>query len=163
MTLEQAQIFDDILKKFPPDNATTVIKTASKSELYTICAYLEVLQNAGYIKILGGMGNEKAIMLLAQGRAFILSGGYTAIVKKELKKVEDEQAMLAYLQAVSQSTNQQPAEKHRSYKWIWITLIIVSAVYFYFTKDSNRELWDSVNTYISIIGGTAGLIGLVKR
>lgn len=105
MTLEQAQIFDDILKKFPPDNATTVIKTASKSELYTICAYLEVLQNEGYIKILGGMGNEKAIMLLAQGRAFILSGGYTAIVKKELKKVEDEQAMLAYLQAVSQSTN----------------------------------------------------------
>lgn len=99
MTLEQAQIFDDILKKFPPDNATTVIKTASKSELYTICAYLEVLQNEGYIKILGGMGNEKAIMLLAQGRAFILSGGYTAIVKKELKKVEDEQAMLAYLQA----------------------------------------------------------------
>ena len=84
-------------------------------------------------------------------------------MKKELKKVEDEQAMLAYLQAVSQSTNQQPAEKHRSYKWIWITLIIVSAVYFYFTKDSNRELWDSVNTYISIIGGTAGLIGLVKR
>lgn len=162
MTLEQAQIFDDILKKFPPDNATTVIKAANKSEFYTVCAYLDVLQNEGYIKILGGMGNEKAIMLLASGRAFILSGGYTTIVKKELKKEEDEQAMMEYLQTASQIANQQPTEKHRSKKWIWTTLIIISAVYFFFTKDSNKELFDSVNTYISIIGGIAGSVGWIK-
>lgn len=162
MTLAQAQILDDILKKFPPDNATTAIKAANKSEFCTICAYLEILQNEGYIKILGGMGNEKAIMLLASGRAFILSGGYTAIVKKELKKEEDEQAMMAYLQTASQVANQHPTEEHQSKKWIWAILIIASAIYFYFTKDSNKELWDSINTYVSIIGGTAGLIGLVK-
>lgn len=162
MTLEQAQIFDDILRRFPADNATTVIKAASKSEFYTVCAYLKVLQNEGYIKILGGMGNQKAIMLLAAGRAFILSGGYTAIVKKELKKEEDKQAMMAYLQTASQTTNRQSTEGHRSKKWIWATLIIASAIYFYFTKDSNKELWDSINTYISIIGGAAGLVGLVK-
>lgn len=162
MTLEQAQIFDDILRKFPADDATTVIKATSKSEFYTLCSYLEVLQNEGHIKILGGMGNEKAIMLLAAGRAFILSGGYTAIVKKKLKKEEDEQAMMAYLQTANEIANRQPIEKHRNNKWIWAILIIVSAIYFYFTKDSNKELWDSINTYISIIGGAAGLIGLVK-
>lgn len=79
MTLEQAQILDGILQKFPPENATTSIKATDQSDFYT---FLDMLQSKGYINILGGMGLEKAIMLLPAGRAFIMSGGYTPIVKK---------------------------------------------------------------------------------
>lgn len=162
MTLEQAQILDEILKKFPTDDATTVIKAASKSEFYTVCTYLEVLQNQGYIKILGGMGNEKAIMLLAAGRAFIMSGGYTAIVKKEIKKEENEQTMMSYLHSANQVANSQPKENSSNRKWIWAILFIASATYFLFTKDSNKESWDSINTYVSILGGISGIIGFIK-
>lgn len=70
MTLEQAQILDGILQKFPPDNATTSIKAVGQSDFYTLCAYLDMLQSEGYIKILGGMGLEKAIMILPKGRTF---------------------------------------------------------------------------------------------
>lgn len=162
MTLEQAQILDEILKKFPTDDAITVTKAANKSEFYTVCTYLEVLQNQGYIKIWGGMGNEKAIMLLAAGRAFIMSGGYTAIVKKEIKKEEDGQTMMSYLHSANQVANSQPKENSRNRKWIWAILFIASAIYFLFTKGSNKELWDSINTYVSILGGIAGIIGYIK-
>lgn len=162
MTLEQAQLLDDILRKFPADDITTVIKATNPNEFYTVYAYLEILQSEGYIKILGGMGNERAIMLLAAGRAFILSGGYTAIIKKKLKEEEEKQAIMAYLQTANKIANQQITQKSQNKKWLWVILIIISAIYFYFTKDSNKDLWDSINTYISIIGGTAGLIGFIK-
>lgn len=162
MNLEQAQTLDEILKMFPSDNLTTSIKSTDKSEFYKLCANLDILQNEGYIKILGGMGNEKAIMLLPAGRAFILSGGYTSIVKKELKKEEDKQAMMKYLQTAHQIANQQPKKEHHSKKWIGICIFAASAVYFYFTKDSNQELWNSVNTYVSIAGGITGLISFMN-
>lgn len=162
MTLEQAQILDGILQKFPPENATTSIKATDQSDFHTLCAYLDMLQSKGYINILGGMGLEKAIMLLPAGRAFIMSGGYTPIVKKELKKEEEEQAMMAYLQSAHQIANQQPKGERRSKKWIGICIFAVSAVYFYFTQDSNQELWNSVNTYVSIAGGIAGVISFIR-
>ena len=63
---------------------------------------------------------------------------------------------------VTRSTSKQPKGERRSKKWIGICIFAVSAVYFYFTQDSNQELWNSVNTYVSIAGGIAGVISFIR-
>lgn len=166
MNLELAQKLDSILLAFgsAPVKSFPFSNHDEKKELEMLFMQLKT---EGYLTRYGIGGNGDGTIGLPafispMARSFILSGGYTTIVKKELKKEEDERAMMEYLQTASQIANQQPAEEHRSRKWIWATLIIISAVYFFFTKDSNKELWENIDTYISIIGGALALIGWTK-
>lgn len=88
MNKNLAKQLDDILKLFPSDNYTTVIKTHNESEFNTVYSLLGILQNDGYIRILGSQF-EMPIMITPKGRVFIENGGYSAIVEAEMKRDEE--------------------------------------------------------------------------
>lgn len=142
-----AKQLDDILKRFSTDNMTISIKASSQDEFYKVSGLLNKLQNDGYIKVLGGMGYEKAIMLLPDGLSFIQSGGYFNIIETEKRN--------------SKYINEN-IEQKKSNKWKWSFLIIASLIYFLSTRDGNTNYFNDINTYLSFVGGLIGLIGFFK-
>lgn len=146
MNKDLAKKLDDILKLFPSDNYTTVIKTHDESEFNTVYSLLGILQNDGYIRILGSQF-EMPIMLTPKGRVFIENGGYSAVAEAEMKRDEEnrkqrETEMLRHLE--------EDRKKKKFYKSASCILLIASVLYLLITEDYNAY-WAYLGTLISLI------------
>lgn len=147
MNKDLAKQLDDILKLFPSDNYTTVIKTHNESEFNTVYSLLGILQNDGYIRILGSQF-EMPIMITPKGRVFIENGGYSAIVEAEMKRDEEnrKQREVEVLRRIEED-----GKKKKFYKSASCILLIASVLYLLITKDYNAY-WAYLGTLISLIG-----------
>lgn len=147
MNKNLAKQLDDILKLFPSDNYTTVIKTHNESEFNTVYSLLGILQNDGYIRILGSQF-EMPIMITPKGRVFIENGGYSAIVEAEMKRDEEnrKQREVEVLRRIEED-----GKKKKFYKSASCILLIASVLYLLITKDYNAY-WAYLGTLISLIG-----------
>lgn len=154
ITLEQAQQLDDILRRFPMDLSVITLDTENMEKFYSMDALLELLQRDGYIKKVGGMGTKKMIMILPLGRAFINGGGYTKEIKDHQ---EDEKLRKQYLETLIETNVSRHPD--RTIKIICILGMIFSGIYFYYTMDDSKNIWENLNTYLSILGEVAFIGG----
>lgn len=147
MNINLAKQLDDILKLFPSDNYTTVIKTHDESEFNTVYSLLGILQNDGYIRILGSQF-EMPIMLTPKGRLFVDNGGYSAVIEAEMKREEENRKQR---EAEVLRRLEEDRKKKKFYKSASCILLIASVLYLLITKDYN-SYWAYLGTLISLIG-----------
>lgn len=165
MTLAYSQKLDEILKAFNVAPVQT-FPYSSMEEKMELTQLLNVLKNDGYISKygIGGGGKEIPVFISPNGRAFIANGGYSATAQKEQKKEEEDSLRLEYLKVAKRVAESQVDEsrgKKRS-KYAWLVLLLASAIYFYLTKDDNKDMWGSINTYLSIIASVTSVIGYFR-
>lgn len=160
MNLEKAEQLDSILRKFRLA-AVQSFPFYSREEKEQLLLLLEQLKHDGYISSYGLGGGDRddtglPVFISPSGRSFIDSGGYTAIVKREERKEEEERLRMDYFR----TANTTPVkEKNHKKKWIWFVFTVAFGVYFFYTKDDSKNIWENVNTYISIVGTLSTFLG----
>lgn len=166
MDLELAQKLDGILLSFPKGKLVIEIKSIDLEDRMKTEAILAILERDGYIRVLGGMGNTKAVKIESEGILFISEGGYTTIAQKELQHFKRNEEERKYQRIISEHLLKQSEEKPReraSIRWWAVVFIILSLAYFLYNYSDTNKTWDSYNTYISIVGGTIGILCSIRR